>query len=141
MKKVLFYAFLLPAFVSMMFSCAEGKTDVKELNGDWNVIEVKGEKVEAETLPQMSFDMEENTLHGTTGCNLFNTSVEVNKEDVSALKIAQGATTMMACPNAELETKVLQSMAKVNAVKAGKGENEMLLVDQDGNVLFVLVRK
>ena len=141
MKKVLFYAFLLPAFVGSMFSCSEAKTDVKQLNGDWNVIEVKGEKVEAETLPQMSFDMNENKLHGTTGCNLFNTTVEVDKEDVSALKIAQGATTMMACPDMELETKVLQSMDKVKAVKAGKSENEMLLVDQDGNVLFVLARK
>ena len=45
MKKVLFYAFLLPAFVGMMFSCSDVKTDVKKLEGKWNVVEVKGEKV------------------------------------------------------------------------------------------------
>ena len=33
MKKVLFYAFLLPAFVGMMFSCSDVKTDVKKLEG------------------------------------------------------------------------------------------------------------
>ena len=44
MKKVLFYAFLLPAFVGMMFSCSDVKTDVKKLEGKWNVVEVKGEK-------------------------------------------------------------------------------------------------
>ena len=125
----------------MMFSCSESKTNVKELNGEWNVVEVKGEKVEAETLPQMNFNMDENKLHGTTGCNLFNTTVELDSNDVSALTIAEGATTMMACPDMELETKVLQSMQKVKAVKAGKNEKEMLLVDQDGNVLFVLARK
>ena len=39
-----------------------------------------------------------------------------------------------------LETSVLQSMDQVRSVKAGKDENEMLLVDQDGNVLLVLER-
>lgn len=56
MKKVLFYAFLLPAFVGMMFSCSDVKTDVKKLEGKWNVVEVKGEKVLEEGLPQMDFN-------------------------------------------------------------------------------------
>ena len=59
MKKVLFYAFLLPAFVGMMFSCSDVKTDVKKLEGKWNVVEVKGEKVLEEGLPQMDFNMAE----------------------------------------------------------------------------------
>ena len=59
MKKVLFYAFLPPAFVGMMFSCSDVKTDVKKLEGKWNVVEVKGEKVLEEGLPQMDFNMAE----------------------------------------------------------------------------------
>ena len=47
---------------------------------------------------------------------------------------------MMACPNMDLETSVLQSMDQVRSVKAGKEENEMLLVDPEGNVLLVLER-
>ena len=128
MKKVLFYAFLLPAFVGMMFSCSDVKTDVK------------GEKVLEEGLPQMDFNMAEKKLHGNTGCNLFNTTITLDPEDVSSITIAPGATTMMACPNMDLETSVLQSMDQVRSVKAGKDENEMLLVDQDGNVLLVLER-
>ena len=62
MKKVLFYAFLLPAFVGMMFSCSDVKTDVKKLEGKWNVVEVKGEKVLEEGLPQMDFNMAENYM-------------------------------------------------------------------------------
>ena len=134
MKKVLFYAFLLPAFVGMMFSCSDVKTDVKKLEGKWNVVEVKGEKVLEEGLPQMDFNMAEKKLHGNTGCNLFNTTITLDSEDVSSITIAPGATTMMACPNMDLETSVLQSMDQVRSVKAGKDENEMLLVDQDGNV-------
>ena len=140
MKKVLFYAFLLPAFVGMMFSCSDVKTDVKKLEGKWNVVEVKGEKVLEEGLPQMDFNMAEKKLHGNTGCNLFNTTITLDPEDVSSITIAPGATTMMACPNMDLETSVLQSMDQVRSVKAGKDENEMLLVDQDGNVLLVLER-
>ena len=138
MKKVLFYAFLLPAFVGMMFSCSDVKTDVKKLEGKWNVVEVKGEKVLEEGLPQMDFNMAEKKLHGNTGCNLFNTTITLDPEDVSSITIAPGATTMMACPNMDLETSVLQSMDQVRSVKAGKDENEMLLVDQDGNVLLAV---
>ena len=58
MKKVLFYAFLLPAFVGMMFSCSDVKTDVKKLEGKWNIVEAKGEKIQKETLPYMEFDMD-----------------------------------------------------------------------------------
>ena len=127
-------------FVGMMFSCSDIKTDVKKLEGKWNVVEVKGEKVLEEGLPQMDFNMAEKKLHGNTGCNLFNTTITLDPEDVSSITIAPGATTMMACPNMDLETSVLQSMDQVRSVKAGKDENEMLLVDQDGNVLLVLER-
>ena len=95
---------------------------------------------EEEGLPQMDFNMAEKKLHGNTGCNLFNTTITLDPEDVSSITIAPGATTMMACPNMDLETSVLQSMDQVRSVKAGKDENEMLLVDQDGNVLLVLER-
>lgn len=140
MKKVLFYAFLLPAFVGMMFACSDVKTDAKKLEGKWKVVEVKGEKLVEEGLPQMNFNMAEKKLHGNTGCNLFNTTITLDSDDVSAITIAPGASTMMACPNMDLETLVLQSMEQVRSVKAGKDESEMLLVDQDGNVLMVLDR-
>lgn len=138
MKKVLFYAFMLPAFVGMMFSCSDVKTDAKKLEGKWKVVEVKGEKILEEGLPQMDFDMAASKLHGNSGCNIFNTTVTLDPNDVSAITINEGASTMMACPNMDLEMKVLKSMSEVKSVKAGKSESEMLLVDQDGNVLFVL---
>lgn len=141
MKKIFFYALLIPAFVGMMSSCGESKTDVKGLEGKWNIAEVKGEKVVVEEgAPVMEFNMTENKLHGNAGCNIFNTSVVVDPNDISAITINQAATTMMACPNMELEDKVLKSMAEVKAVKAGKSADEMLLVDAEGNVLFVLAR-
>lgn len=138
MKKVFFYALLIPAFVGMLFSCSEAKTDVKKLEGKWKIEEVKGEKILAEGLPQMDFNVAENKLHGNAGCNIFNTSIRLDPSDVSSITIAPAATTMMACPDMEQETVILQSLESVKSVKAGQSENEMLLVDADGNVLFVL---
>ena len=46
--------------------------------------------------------------------------------------------TMMTCPDMETEDAILKAMGDVKGVKAGQSENEMLLVDADGNVLMVL---
>lgn len=132
------YALLVPALAGSLFACSGSKTDAKQLEGKWNVVEVKGEKVQAENTPFMEFDMKENKLHGNAGCNIFNTSVTLDGKDVSAITIAQGATTMMACPDMALETKILQSMTAVRAVKAGANADEMQLVDAEGNILMVL---
>ena len=45
MKKVLFYAFLLPAFVGMMFSCSDVKTDVKKLQAGFKKFNYEAEFV------------------------------------------------------------------------------------------------
>ncbi|WP_075556107.1 MULTISPECIES: META domain-containing protein [Parabacteroides] len=139
MKRVIFYVLMLPMVLGMMISCSEAKTDAKKLEGKWNVIEVKGEKILKEGLPPyMEFDMAQNKLHGNAGCNMFNTTVTLDANDVSAITIAPGAATMMACPDMATEDAIMQAMVNVNAVKAGSSENEMTLVDKDGNVLLVL---
>lgn len=140
MKKVIFYVMMIPVLAGMLFACSDVKTDAKKLDGKWNVIEVKGEKLLEEGLPQMNFNIPENKLNGNTGCNLFNTTINLDSDDVSSITINPAATTMMACPDMDVEGKVLQSMEQVKGVKAGQNDNEMCLVDQNGNVLFVLSR-
>lgn len=138
MKRVIFYVLMLPMVLGMMIACSEVKVDAKKLEGKWNVVEVKGEKILKEGLPSMEFDMTQNKLHGNAGCNIFNTTVTLDPNDVSAITIAPGATTMMACPDMATEDAILQAIVIVDAVKAGSTENEMQLVDMDGNVLLVL---
>ncbi|MFV0582659.1 MAG: META domain-containing protein [Parabacteroides gordonii] len=138
MKRVIFYVMMLPMVLGMMISCSEAKVDAKKLEGKWNVIEVKGEKILKEGLPYMEFDMAQNKLHGNAGCNMFNTTVTLDDNNVSSITIAPGAATMMACPDMATEDAIMKAMVDVNAVKAGNTENEMLLVDKDGNTLFVL---
>lgn len=129
---------MLPMVLGMMISCSEAKTDAKKLEGKWNVVEVKGEKILKEGLPYMEFDMAQNKLHGNAGCNMFNTTITLDANDVSSITIAPGAATMMACPDMATEDAIMKAMGDVKAVKAGNSESEMTLVDQDGNVLLVL---
>lgn len=138
MKRVIFYVLMLPMVLGMMISCSEAKTDAKKLEGKWNVVEVKGEKILKEGLPYMEFDMAQNKLHGNAGCNMFNTTITLDANDVSSITIAPGAATMMACPDMATEDAIMKAMVDVKAVKAGNSESEMTLVDQDGNVLLVL---
>lgn len=138
MKRVIFYVLMLPMVLGMMISCSEAKTDAKKLEGKWNVIEVKGEKILKEGLPYMEFDMAQNKLHGNAGCNMFNSSFTLDDKEISSITIAPGAATMMACPDMATEDAIMQAMGNVKAVKAGSSESEMVLVDQDGNVLLVL---
>lgn len=138
MKRVIFYVLMLPMVLGMIISCSEAKTDAKKLEGKWNVVEVKGEKILKEGLPYMEFDMAQNKLHGNAGCNMFNTTITLDANDVSSITIAPGAATMMACPDMATEDAIMKAMGDVKAVKAGNSESEMTLVDQDGNVLLVL---
>ena len=44
MKKAILTLLMIPAFVGMLFSCSEVKTDAKKLEGKWNIVEVKGRR-------------------------------------------------------------------------------------------------
>ena len=139
MKKFMMYALLIPAMAVSFWSCSDSKTNVQQLEGKWNITEVNGEAISTqENTPFMEFNMAEKKIHGNAGCNIFNTSLETDANDISALKIAQGMSTMMACPDMETESKILQAMTTVRAVKAGTDANQMLLVDEAGKTVFVL---
>ena len=132
------YALLVPAFVGAAFACSDAKTDAKALDGKWNIVEAAGERVTAEELPFLEFDMAEKRLHGNAGCNIVNTTVSLDPKDISAITIAQGAVTMMACPEMDLEMKVLRAMDQVRSVKNGRDADEMLLLDEAGKVVLRL---
>lgn len=140
MKRVIFYVLMLPMILGMMISCSDAKTDAKKLEGKWNVTEVKGEKIQTDNMPYMEFNMSEKKLHGNGGCNMFNTTVTLDDNDVSSITIAPAAATMMACPDMTVEDAIFKAMGDVKKVKSGNSVNEMMLVDDAGNVLFVLTK-
>lgn len=141
MKRFYIFALSIIALATILFSCSAQKNNAKLLNGRWDIIEVKGEKIAAENTPFMEFDMSENRLHGNSGCNIFNTTFSLDKTNPEALQIAEGASTMMACPDMDLERKILTSMSEVRAVESGKDANEMFLTDGNGQILLKLQKK
>lgn len=140
MKKVIFYVMLIPMFMGLISSCSNTKVDAKSLDGKWTIVEVKGDKVDKEKMPFIEFKVAENKVHGNAGCNIFNTTMKLDANNVSAISFNQAVSTMMACMDMELEGKVFDAIENVAAVKAGKTANEMLLVDKDGTTLMVLSR-
>ena len=116
MKKAILTLLMIPAFVGMLFSCSEVKTDAKKLEGKWNIVEVKGEKILKEGLPNMEFDMKDNKVHGNAGCNIFNSTVVLDDQDISSITINPAATTMMACPDMETEDAILKRRKTVPLV-------------------------
>ncbi len=147
MKQFFMLALIVPAFIGSFVACSNAKATarqsgekmtVQQLEGKWNIVEVRGEKVTARNTPFMEFDMKENKLHGNAGCNIFNNAVSVDEKDASAFSIAEGMTTMMACPDMDTERKILHSLESVKGVKAGAKADEARLVDAEGNVVFLL---
>ena len=144
MKKAILTLLMIPAFVGMLFSCSEVKTDAKKLEGKWNIVEVKGEKILKEGLPNMEFDMKDNKVHGNAGCNIFNSTVVLDDQDISSITINPAATTMMACPDMSGERELLQALDKVvrfDAVGEVKPVNKIALYGTDNTKLMVIEKK
>ena len=144
MKKAILTLLMIPAFVGMLFSCSEVKTDAKKLEGKWNIVEVKGEKILKEGLPNMEFDMKDNKVHGNAGCNIFNSTVVLDDQDISSITINPAATTMMACPDMEGEMEMLEAINKIvrfEALEKGKPVQSIALYGTDGSRLMVIGKR
>lgn len=136
MKNVLY--FILPVMLILLASCEGKKVDAKTLNGKWDIVAVNGEKINAENMPFIEFDMATNKVHGNGGCNIFNSTVTLSDTDASAIRIAPAAATMMACPEMDTESKIFNVLTEVNAVKSTDKANEMALVNKAGTTVLLL---
>ena len=64
-------------------SCGSPKvaTDVAALDGEWNIVEVEGKKInkgDCENVPFLGFDTKKSNLYGNTGCNTLTGALKVN---------------------------------------------------------------
>ena len=111
------------------------------LDGRWDVEEVGGKPVpqDMETQPFLELDETAKRLHGNAGCNIINGTFELGgKEGLSRpLTFGQIISTMMACPDMEVESKVLEAL---NAVKSCGllAEGKVGLYDESGTLVMVL---
>lgn len=112
------------------------------LNGEWMISEANGEAIPSgmEKQPFLNIDVKKKSIHGNAGCNLINGSFETNKENPRSISFPGVISTMMACPDMEVEGKVLKALNEVKSfdVLAGGGIG---FYDANGALVMVLVKK
>ncbi len=121
----------------LMSSCKTVKTSA--LEGEWNVTAVNGKAVQAEQLPYVGFAAEDNRVYGNAGCNFISGTYRV-KGKTSKIQLGHMASTMMACPNMELEQSVLEALNGVERIDVTDADH-LLLQDGGKNTLLQLEKR
>lgn len=123
----------------MVLEKKEAGVKLSVLNGKWQIKEVNGEAVPSgmEKQPFLEFNVKEKRIHGNAGCNLINGGFETSESNVKSISFPGLAATMMACPDMEIEGKILQAMNEVKSfdVLAGGGIG---LYDANNALVLVL---
>lgn len=116
------------------------RNNMSFLDGAWDVTRIPPIEIKSDDMPEpmrLVFDMNERRLHGNTGCNVLNATIDTSIENRNSITISDAITTRMACPNAGLEQQLLNALAKVT--KAEKGRHDTVnLLDAAGNTVIVL---
>lgn len=106
------------------------------LNGTWKVKEISGEKINIEGM-KLVIDVEEGKIHGNTGCNILNGSLEINMNSANSISFQAISKTLMLCPDENYETRLLVALEEAMKAKPLKGDKVELLDSQEKPVLLL----
>lgn len=104
------------------------------LNGTWGVSRIDNENI---NVPDMKFviDIDEGKIHGNTGCNILNGSVEIDMDAANSISFSGIAITRMACPDMNYETKLVVALEEVTAARPVSANEAVLLDSQHKEVI------
>lgn len=112
------------------------------LKGEWLIAEVNGEAVPTgmEKQPFIAFDLKEKLIHGNAGCNLMNGGFKTEAANALSITFPAVASTMMACPDMDTESKIMKALGEVKSfdILSGGGIG---LYDGNGTLVLVLKKK
>lgn len=108
------------------------------LNGTWKVTAIDGEKVNIEKM-KLVFDIDENKVHGNTGCNVLNGRLETDLDAPNTFSFESMAVTMMMCPEIEYQTAMLVALEDACRAKP-IDQNKVELLDSSGKAVITLER-
>lgn len=113
-----------------------------DLAGRWVIREVNGEALpdSMENRPFLEFDTVEKRVHGNAGCNVVNGGFRTDDTQPTAVAFPQFITTMMACPDMEIERQILDALNGVRFFDKA-GDTTLSLCDADRKTLVVLVKE
>jgi len=107
-----------------------------ELVVEWKNIRIDEEEINAESTPEMVFDLKEMRVGGVDGCNSFNATIEsISNTD---LLLGPIASTKMMCHEMEVPKLFLDAMHHVVAYKIENGE--LILLDNQGKEKLAFVK-
>lgn len=109
------------------------------LNGTW-VVSRLGETPIDNPDMKMVIDVDEGKLHGNTGCNIFNGTMEIDMEQANSISFSGIVITRKACPpDQNYETAFIVALEEISAAKP-VSPTEVILYDESQQEVMRLKR-
>lgn len=114
--------------------------NIADLNGKWKIVEAGGVAVSdsLENQPFLELKVPEKKLHGNAGCNIINGGFQTEDGNAGTISFPQLISTMMACPDMEVESRVLKALNDARSFGRLQ-ENRVGFYDADNTLVMVLV--
>ena len=109
-----------------------------DICGEWNVVEIQGEPVRTQSNPFIGFDTKKGRVYGYSGCNRITGSLDLSRDN--KIELGHMASTLMACPDMELEGKLIEVLSTVKNVKCA-GKNKIALYASDKEPVMLLSKR
>lgn len=104
------------------------------LNGVWRVTAIDEEPIDVEDM-KLVIDVDEGKLHGNTGCNVLNGSLETDMETANSISFQAIATTRAFCPGPNYETRLIVALEDATRARPISSDRVVLLDGQGKSVL------
>lgn len=108
------------------------------LNGTWHVTAIDGKEINVPDM-KMVIDVDEGKLHGNTGCNIINGSMEIDMDAANSISFQGIGMTKMACPDNNYEMALLVALEDASAAKP-ISSSSVILYNSQGKEVLRLVR-
>lgn len=109
------------------------------LDGKWKIGKVNDSDVNPELEAFLVFNSAQNRVYGKFGCNNYSASFTPHKKKPALISIGQGITTMMACPDMQVEQEMLKTLPTVVSFKKFS-DRKAILCDASGKTVIELTR-
>ena len=110
--------------------------DFHFLDGTWAVVAIDGEKINVEGM-KVALDIDEGKLHGNTGCNIINGTLETDMDAANSISFSKIAMTRMTCPDSGWETRMMVALEEAVTARKVSGD-EVEFIGSNGRQVMLL---
>lgn len=127
-----YYLYLYDAAMNPMLELMHQNFDF--LNGTWRVTAINDEPIDNPDM-KLVIDIDEGKIHGNTGCNILNGTIETDMEAANSISMQNIVTTRMACKDPNYETRLLVALEDASTAKPVSPKVVVFLNPQGESVL------